>query len=59
MDNVKRMTEILASHGIRMSVGGCGCCGSPYVRFEADGEVIMPEADNVAFDMFHEDEDKE
>ena len=58
MDNVKRMTEILESKGIRMMVGSCGCCGSPWVKFESDGEMIMEEADGVVFDMFRVDEPK-
>lgn len=56
-----RMIEILRTHGIMMSVGGCGCCGSPWVRFQYKGEDILlnswynvePDCD---FDMFEEEE---
>lgn len=38
---IERMKKILESHGIEMSVGGCGCCGSPWVTFMYKGEVII------------------
>lgn len=45
----ERMVEILKSHGIEMKVGGCGCCGSPWVTFEYKGETIFDD-DNAYFD---------
>lgn len=45
----ERMIEILKSHGIEMKVGGCGCCGSPWVTFKYNGETIV-DGDDVKFD---------
>lgn len=41
----QRMIEILKSHGIEMKVDGCGCCGSPWVKFEYHGETIVDKQD--------------
>lgn len=38
---VVRAKELLAKHGFRIEVGGCGCCGSPWVRLEYCGELII------------------
>lgn len=47
---IARIKEILEAKGIKMSVSGCGCCGSPGVTLECDGEEI--EVDEYAnFDM--------
>jgi hypothetical protein len=35
-----------------MRVGGCGCCGSPDVTLEIDGELIIDNEMFVVFDMF-------
>lgn len=51
---VSKVTGILESCGIRMTVGGCGCCGSPWVSFEKDGEMIVSEQNDFDFDMFQE-----
>lgn len=42
---------ILASHGIRMRVSACGCCDSPWVRFEYRGQEIADDCE-FDFDMF-------
>ena len=47
----REIMKILAENGIKMSVCGCGCCGSPLVKFEYNGKVIQDD-DNVNFDMF-------
>lgn len=44
-----RMIEILKIHGIEMKVGGCGCCGSPWVEFKYNGETIFDD-DGASFD---------
>ena len=46
--NIARANEILRSHGIKMIVGGCGCCGSPQVEFEY-GDLKF-EAENCLID---------
>ena len=46
-----RVIEEFAKRGISISIGGCGCCGSPWVRVEVDKEVIL-DHDEVFIDMF-------
>ncbi len=48
-----RMIAILKSHGIEMAVGGCGCCGSPWVTMVYKGEAIY-DADAAGFDTSNE-----
>lgn len=45
----ERVIAILKSHGIEMKVGGCGCCGSPWVTFKYNGETIFDDS-NADFD---------
>jgi hypothetical protein len=49
-EKIKRVVDILKSHGIEMAVGGCGCCGSPWVYFKYNGEVILDNEDDTYFD---------
>lgn len=46
---VKEMVKILREHGISMDVGGCGCCGSPWVKFAKDGKVIVDDEGDCNF----------
>lgn len=46
-----RVIEEFSKRGISISIGGCGCCGSPWVRVEVDKEVIL-DHDEVFIDMF-------
>ena len=45
----EKIKEILAEHGIELLVGGCGCCGSPWMQFRYKGEVILPVTDDFKF----------
>jgi hypothetical protein len=36
-----------------MEVSGCGCCGSPTLVFEHDGETIY-DGSNAHIDMFND-----
>lgn len=36
----EKVIKILSRHEIRMNIGGCGCCESPWVEFEYKGEMI-------------------
>ena len=45
---IARAKAILAEHGIGLSIGGCGCCGSPWVRMTYKDEKVI-------FDPEHED----
>jgi hypothetical protein len=47
VDKIKR---ILTSHGIQMSVEGCGCCDSPTVTFIYNDEVIVEWEAQFEFD---------
>lgn len=59
------VANILAKHGIRMCVWGCGCCDSPMVAFEYKGKSIIgmgqflpaDEGLSFTFNMFNEGED--
>jgi hypothetical protein len=38
---LNEVVRILKSHGIEMSVGACGCCDSPWVKFVYNGELVI------------------
>jgi hypothetical protein len=42
----KFIVDTLRSFGIKMSVGGCGCCGSPDVSFTYNGQTVKGEGFN-------------
>jgi hypothetical protein len=53
-ERIKKVKEILKANDIEMSVGGCGCCGSPFVSFSYRGEVIVEDEDDFKFDTSDE-----
>lgn len=50
----KKVQKALKAKGIRISVGGCGCCGSPWFKVEVDGEVVADVENDFNLDMFDE-----
>jgi len=52
MEAKEKIAEILKEHGIKIEIGGCGCCGSPWVSFEYKGEMIIKDQDDFKIDMF-------
>lgn len=59
---IAKAKELLAQHGFKLSVEACGCCGSPWVRLEYQGQPIIDEGvgktdrtrSRCDFDMFKE-----
>lgn len=59
-DEVKIQIELakklLTEHGFKISIFGCGCCGSPRVRLEHKGMPIIHDVlncvDNCIINMF-------
>lgn len=45
----EKMKKILTKHGIKMSISGCGCCGSPWVSFEYNGKMIVDDEVDFKF----------
>jgi hypothetical protein len=41
--SVEKVERILTELGIKMEIGGCGCCGSPWVKVEYKGETVINE----------------
>ena len=48
-EKIETMKRILREAGIEMHVAGCGCCGSPTVHFEFNGDEVISD-DFVVFD---------
>lgn len=56
---IKEIEEILLSHGIKMNIGGCGCCGSPYVKLIYNDKLILEETNEFNLEMIPEEERSE
>ena len=54
ISEVNKAKEILLSHGIKINIGSCGCCESPWVTLEYKGERIINERDMCAIVMIDE-----
>jgi hypothetical protein len=48
---ITKVKDILASYGIDMEVGACGCCRSPWVTFIHNGETILDDETGCNFNM--------
>lgn len=49
---------IFKAHGFRMAIHGCGCCGSPNVRIEHNGELLTDgEEREFHLDMFGDEDE--
>ena len=53
---IEKIKQILQTHGIRMNVAACGCCDSPWVSFEYQGELIIKDEDNFNFYMMEKEQ---
>lgn len=54
-EEFNRMKEILKKHNMRLQIWACGCCSSPTIVFEYEGDEIVS-ADGYNFDMFKDEE---
>jgi hypothetical protein len=52
--NQARLEQLLKEHGFKFEIGGCGCCSSPWVKAEYNGEVILNDS-GIDMDMFKEE----
>lgn len=50
-EQIEHVKKILLSHGIKINIGGCVCCGSPWVKLEYNGQIILDEDDRCTITM--------
>jgi hypothetical protein len=55
-EQIEAAKRLLAEHGFRVEIGGCGCCGSPWVRIEHNGIEVVGDSgksvDGADINMF-------
>jgi hypothetical protein len=47
----KQAIKALQRKGVRLNIGACGCCDSPWVSIEIDGELLIDDEDRFELDM--------
>lgn len=52
----EEIEKLLEEKGIKISIGGCGCCGSPWVTLEIDEKMIVDNEEDFAIDMFNKNQ---
>ena len=55
MEKREKVIEILKKHNIKINVGGCGCCGSPWFSFEYNGEKIVDNESDFNINMIEDE----
>ena len=52
---IETIKQILSSHRIRMNVRACGCCNSPWIDFEYQGQIIALDLEDNELVMIEKD----
>jgi hypothetical protein len=53
-----RVIELLKARGVEIEIGGCGCCGSPFVKVVVDGEIIVDDEHvNIPVHQYERDQE--
>jgi hypothetical protein len=54
IEKINKVLDILEERGIKLYVGACGCCESPWVSIHIDGEEVLKEQEMFNIDMIME-----
>ena len=47
----EEIERLLRSKGVELNIGGCGCCGIPWVSIKIDGELVVKDVDEFKMEM--------